>query len=178
MCDATSSNEAILTAIRHTVPTLLPNRPEVSDIQPVSQSRHHSVWKVGTRDGTLLAVKHQPFAPFTKNRPYDLLEVEQHTCKLLGASQAPIPHLVGINRDHDLIFSQWCGDLTLDDVCQTSNAQTIAQVGKYTINGFLAFEAAFRQHTPDLAHRAFPGCDPESLLKTWGEIIGPISDRL
>ena len=171
MSAATSSNDPLLCAIRHALSGLLPDRPNRVCIRPLpgGEARGHTVWKVTTPTGACLAVKQQTFAPLTRNRPYDLLEVEKTVCRLLRAEGCPLPEVYATEPEYSLIFFEWCGRLTLDDICQEATPPVRSSFADRTVDGFAAVQAAFQTHTPALSQRAFPGCDPKGLLESWQE---------
>ena len=112
--------EALVDAIRRLTPALLPGHPRVARIDPVERwgGPHPGVWRVTAEDGSRTVVKHQFYASLTRGKPYDLLKVEETVCRLLHGASCPVPRLYATEPSCDLVFSEWCGDLTLDDVCQ------------------------------------------------------------
>ena len=161
----------MIQTIKRLVPTLLPNHPAVAAIHPVSEGRGHSVWKVLTQTGTAIVVKHQPFARLTQGAPYDLLDVEQLVCGRLRAAGCPVPEVYGISAEDGLIFLEWCGDRTLDDLCQEADPNVLPEYTDRAICGYLATETFFRTSGPSLSDRAFPGCAPEDVRASWAEVV-------
>ena len=173
-------SESLIDAIVRAVPALLSGAPAVLRVDPVArgEGHHPGVWRIIAEDGSKLVVKHQMFAPFTQGKPYDLLDVEETVCGLLHADGCPVPRVYGVRADCHLIFFEWCGDCTLDDLCQESEGPVRAACAGRAVDGFAAIQSALCAHTPALSHRVFPGCDPAGLLETWGETIGGVEGAL
>lgn len=180
MSDATSSNDPIIDEIQRTISNIFSDGPNQISINslPGGKTRGHTIWKVTTPTGRCLAVKQQPFAPLTRNTPYDLLEVEKTVCRLLHAEGCPIPEVYATQSEYSLIFFDWCGDLTLDDVCQESSKSVWSPLGKQTIEGFVLVQNTFQMHTTSLSEYTFPGCDPKSLLESWRETIDELKKAI
>ena len=136
------------------------------------------MWVARTEDGVQVVAKHQIFAPLTRGEPYDLLRVEERVCRMLRDACCPVPRVYGVDPAHSLVFSEWCGELTLDDVCQESSVSGRKVWGARVVEGFCAIQAALRDTTPVLARHAFPGCDREGLLETWRETVGGIGSQV
>ncbi len=154
------SSEPTIEAIRRIAPTAVCGGSAVLHIRTIPG--HPNVWKVALRDSSYLVAKQHVFAPLTRGEPHDLLAVEQ----LVHASLcgAPVPRLVAADIEHDLVFYEWCGDHTLDDVCQEGAAGTL---GRLVVEGFSRIQSIFRAHGDDFAARTFPGCTPQDLRRTW-----------
>jgi len=161
---------SVIQTIKRLVPALLPNRPAVAAVDPVSEDRGHSVWKVRTQTGAAVVAKYQPFARLTQGAPYDLLEVERLVCGRLRAAGCPVPEVYGICAEDGLIFFEWCGDRTLDDLCQASGPDVLPEYADRVIRGYLATETFFRTSGLLLSGRAFPGCAPEDLRTSWADV--------
>lgn len=154
------SSEPIIAAIRRIAPTAVRNRPTVVEVRSVP--RHPNVWKVALDDASFLIAKQHVFAPLARGKPHDLLAVEQLAhARLFGA---PVPRLYAADRDHDLVFFEWCGDHTLDDVCQEGAA---GACGRLVVDGFARIQSVFHEHSDDFAPRTFPGCRTQDLRRTW-----------
>lgn len=154
------SSEPIIEAIRRIAPTTLRGGSTVEDVRSVPG--HPNVWRVALVDGSFLVAKHHVFAPLAQGEPHDLLAVEQlaHT-RLSGA---PVPILYAADRDHDLVFFEWCGDRTLDDVCQEGAA---GAYGRLVVDGFSRIQSIYCAESDDFTPRTFPGCYPQDLRRTW-----------
>ncbi|MDA0748985.1 MAG: hypothetical protein O2954_20900, partial [bacterium] len=165
-------------AIRVAIPAVFPDRPPITHIQPITRSggRHPGVYRVILQDATCLIAKYQPFAPFTRGKPHDLLEVEQYTCTLL--SNAPVPRVYGIAPAHNLIFLEDCGSTTLDDFCQESDPQTRTTLATSVVDGFATLQNAFLTHSHTLTPHIFPGCTSNDLRKSWTEATSHLPEHL
>ena len=162
------STDPLIAAVRRIAPTTVPGDFAVTEIRPVP--RHPNVWRVALGDGSLLVAKHHVFAPLTRGRPHDLLAVEQlvHAC----LSDGPIPRLYAADLEHDLVFYEWCGDHTLDDVCQDGAAEGY---GSLAVVGFSQIQSAFHAQRDVFAPRSFPGCCPQELRRTWRRTTRPLA---
>ncbi len=167
------TDSAIHAAIKAAIPDVLPRSPGVVSIEPVRrpEANHPGVWVVTTDGGLRVVAKHQIFAPLTRGEPYDLLEVEDCVGRMLRDVGCPVPHVYGVDSAHSLIFSQWCGEATLDDVCQESDESERKVWGTRAVEGFCTIQRVLGDRTPKLASRVFPGCDREGLLESWNETV-------
>ena len=86
-------------------------------------------------------------------KPHDLVAVEQLVHARLSGTL--VPQLYAADSDHDLVFFEWCGDQTLDDVCQEGAAGTY---GRLAVEGFCRIQSVFHEHCDVFAPRTFPGC--------------------
>lgn len=174
------SPDPLHAAIKRAVPALLPGRPAVVRILPVSRSGglHPDVWDVTARDGTRLVAKHQAFAPLTRGQPHDLLDVEQTVCGLLRDAGCPVPRVYGVDPDVSLIFFGWCGDRTLDDCVQDTHPAPRSRLAERVLRGFADIRLVLQANAPNLAPRAFPGCDPDGLLEAWRSATGGLPENL
>ncbi len=163
-------------AIHRAVPTLLTGRPAVARINPVSN--HPGVWRVIAQDGCKLIAKHQMFGPLTRGKPYDLLEVEETAIRLLRTAECPVPKVYGVDTAQSLIFTEWCGDHTLDDICQNADPSTRSFYAQRTIEGFSAIQTTLHEHSSALSRRTFPGCDPAGLRASWQQATATLHTHL
>ena len=154
------SSQTTIEAIRRIAPAAVPGGSAVEDILPVPG--HPNVWKIILGNGSFLAAKHHVFAPLARGKAHDLLEVEQLAHARL--SGAPVPRLYAADSDHDLVFFEWCGDQTLDDVFQEGAAGTY---GRLAVEGFCRVQSVFHEHCDVFAPRTFPGCHPKDLRRAW-----------
>ena len=154
------SSEPTIEAIRRIAPTTLGDGSPVKDVRPIPG--HPDVWIVALVDGSFLVAKQHAFAPLARGEPHDLLAVEQLAHARL--SGAPVPTLYAADSDQDLVFFEWCGDRTLDDVCQEGIP---GAYGRLVVEGFARIQSAFHEHVDDFAPRTFPGCYPQDLRRTW-----------
>lgn len=155
-----SCSEPTIEAIRRIAPAAVRGRWEVVDV--LSVPGHPNVWKVVLGDGSFLAAKQHVFAPLARGEPHDLLRVEQFAHARLCS--APVPRLYAADSDNDLVIFEWCGDRTLDDVCQEGEA---GACGRLLVDGFSRIQSVFRAQGEDFARRTFPGCYPKDLRRTW-----------
>ena len=154
------SSEPTIEAIRRIAPTTPGGGSPVEDVRPIPG--HPNVWIVALVDGSFLVAKQHAFAPLARGEPHDLLAVERLAHARL--SGAPVPRLYAADSDHDLVFFEWCGDRTLDDVCQEGAA---GAYGRLVVDGFARIQSTFHEHGDDFAPRTFPGCYPQDLRRTW-----------
>lgn len=154
------SSEPTIEAIRRIAPTTPGGGSPVKDVRSVPG--HPNVWIVSLVDGSFLVAKQHAFAPLARGEPHDLLAVERLAHARL--SGAPVPSLYAADSDHDLVFFEWCGDHTLDDVCQEGAA---GAYGRLVVDGFARIQSTFHEHDDDFAPRTFPGCRTQDLRRTW-----------
>ena len=152
----------------------LPDQQGVEKIEPVSESRAHAVWKV-TTNKSVFAVKHHLFAPLTRGKPYDLLAVEQRVTNHLLANGVSVPRIIATEPDEGLVVCEWCGDQTLDDICQTADPTPFAH---RVIHTLCALEKAFRDHPSKFASRIAPGCGADALRERWLRIAPSLGETL
>ena len=154
------SSEPTIDAIRRIAPTTPGGGSPVKDVRPIPG--HPNVWIVSLVDGSILVAKQHAFAPLARGEPHDLLAVEQLAHARF--SGAPVPTLYAADSDHDLVFFEWCGDRTLDDVCQEGDA---GAYGRLVVDGFARIQSVFCAESDEFAPRTFPGCFPRDLRRTW-----------
>ena len=77
---------------------------------------HPGVWRLVLSDGRRLVARHLPMAALMRGRPFDPLVVEPEVCRCLEGG--PVAAVVGVDAGACVIFYEWCGDETLDDICQ------------------------------------------------------------
>ena len=144
----------------------------IAKIEPLSETRAHTVWKV-TTDHSVFAVKHHLFASLTRGKPYHLLAVEQKVTNHLLANGAPVPRIIA--TDHDLVIYEWCGNHTLDDICQTTDPSPFAHS---IINTLCALEKAFCKHSAKFIPHIAPGCSADELRKQWHSTTQSLTETL
>ena len=144
----------------------------IAKIEPLSETRAHAVWKV-TTDRSVFAVKHHIFASLTRGKPYHLLAVEQKVTDHLLASGASVPRIIAI--DHDLVIYEWCGNHTLDDICQTADPGPFAHS---VINTLCALEKAFYKHSAKFILHIAPGCSADDLREQWHNTTQSLTETL
>ena len=144
----------------------------IAKIEPLSETRAHTVWKV-TTDHSVFAVKHHLFASLTRGKPYHLLAVEQKVTNHLLANGAPVPRIIA--TDHDLVIYEWCGNHTLDDICQTADPRPFAPT---IINTLCALEKAFYKHRSKFIPHIAPGCSADELRKQWHSTTQSLTETL
>ncbi|MDP6778905.1 MAG: hypothetical protein QGI83_19280 [Candidatus Latescibacteria bacterium] len=171
---------AIQATIQECLPAHLPGSPTVVAVDPVRrpESNHPGVWVARTDDGTRVVVKHQIFAPLTRGEPHDLLRAEERVCRMLSDTGCPVARVYGVDPTHSLVFSEWCGKLTLDDVCQESDEASVRAWGKQVVEGFCGTQGVLRDRTPDLADVSFPECDRQGLLEIWSQTVLGIGSQV
>lgn len=144
----------------------------IAKIEPLSETRAHAVWKV-TTDRSVFAVKHHIFASLTRGKPYHLLTVEQKVTNHLLASGVSVPRIIA--TDHDIVIYEWCGDHTLDDICQTADPRPFSQS---VINTLCALEKAFYKHGSKFTPHIAPGCSADDLREQWHNTIQALTETL
>jgi hypothetical protein len=85
----------------------------------------------------------------------------------------PVPPVVTTDPHYGMVISQWCGDRTLDDCCQTGDS-----VHPAVFDALLALETGFLNHHEQFASWIAPGCSHEDILTSWFEITQPVADML
>ena len=134
----------------------------IAKIEPLSETRAHAVWKV-TTDHSVFAVKHHLFASLTRGKPYHLIAVEQKVTNHLLASGVSVPRIIATDPDRGLVIYEWCGNHTLDDICQTTDPRPFAHT---IINTLYALEKAFCKHSAKFIPHIAPGCSADDLRET------------
>ena len=144
----------------------------IAKIESLSETRAHAVWKV-TTDRSVFAVKHHIFASLTRSKPYHLLTVEQKVTNHLLANGVSVPRIIA--TDHDIVIYEWCGDHTLDDICQTADPRPFSQS---VINTLCALEKAFYKHGSKFTPHIAPGCSADDLREQWHNTIQALTETL
>lgn len=146
----------------------------IAKIEPLSETRAHAVWKV-TTDRSIFAVKHHLFASLTRGKPYHLLEVEQKVTNHLIANGVSVPRIIATDPDCGLAIYEWCGNHTLDDICQTADPKPFAHS---VINTLCALEKAFYKHRSKFIPHIAPGCSADDLQEQWHSTTQSLSETL
>ncbi|MCY3684438.1 MAG: hypothetical protein OXH16_23850 [Gemmatimonadetes bacterium] len=157
--------------IHHLFRDKLPKQ-RIAKIEPLSETRAHAVWKV-TTDRSVFAVKHHLFASLTRGKPYHLLAVEQKVTNHLLASGVSVPRIIATN--HDMVIYEWCGNHTLDDICQTADPRPFAHS---IINTLCALEKAFYKHSTKFIPHIAPGCSADDLREQWHNTTQSLTETL
>ena len=157
--------------IHHLFRDKLPEQ-RIAKIESPSETRAHAVWKV-TTDRSVFAVKHHLFARLTRDKPYNLLAVEQKVTDLLLANGVSVPRI--ITTDHDIVIYEWCGNHTLDDICQTADPRPFAHS---VINTLCALEKTFYDHRSKFIPHIAPGCSADDLREQWHDTTQLLSETL
>ncbi len=144
----------------------------IAKIETLSETRAHTVWKV-TTDRSVFAVKHHIFAPLTRDKPYHLLAVEQKVTDLLLSNGVSVPRIIA--TDHDMVIYEWCGNHTLDDICQTADPRPFAHS---VINTLCALEKAFYKHRSKFTPHIAPGCSADDLREQWHGTTQSLTETL
>lgn len=144
----------------------------IAKIETLSETRAHAVWKI-TTDRSVFAVKHHIFAPLTRDKPYHLLAVEQKVTDLLLSNGVSVPRIIA--TDHDMVIYEWCGNHTLDDICQTTDPKPFAHS---VINTLCALEKAFYKHRSKFIPHIAPGCSADDLREQWHNTTQSLSETL
>ncbi len=144
----------------------------IAKIESLSETRAHTVWKV-TTDRSVFAVKHHLFASLTRGKPYHLLAVEQKVTNHLLASGVSVPRIIA--TDHDMVIYEWCGNHTLDDICQTTDPSPFAPT---VINTLFALEKAFYKHRSKFIPHIAPGCSADDLREQWHNTTQSLTETL
>jgi hypothetical protein len=134
-------------------PSLIPNHPQINAIHPISESRFHTVWKITTSDQHHFVLKHHLFAHLTKNKPYDLIDVETCVTSILLKENVSVPQILATHLEHGFTVYDWCGEETLDDHCQQHDP---APFTNKVIDTILNLERGFQKHTATLQPRIVP----------------------
>ncbi|MCY3871244.1 MAG: hypothetical protein OXG87_16965 [Gemmatimonadetes bacterium] len=146
----------------------------IAKIEPLCETRAHTVWKV-TADRSVFAVKHHLFASLTRGKPYHLLAVEQKVTNHLLASGVSVPRIIATDPDGGLVIYEWCGNHTLDDICQTADPSPFAPT---VINTLCALEKAFYKHRSKFIPHIAPGCSADDLREQWHNTTQSLTETL
>lgn len=146
----------------------------IAKIEPLSEPRAHAVWKV-TTDRSVFAVKHHLFASLTRGKPYHLLAVEQKVTNHLLANGVSVPHIIATDPDSGLVIYEWCGNHTLDDICQTTDPKPFSQS---IINTLCVLEKAFYKHRSKFIPHIAPGCSADDLREQWHSTTQSLTETL
>jgi hypothetical protein len=137
---------------------------------------HPGVWRIELSDGRRLAAKRFPLAALVRGRPFDPLTVEPEVYRRLEG--CPVAPVLGVDVDGCVIFYEWCGDETLDDVCQLEAPSAHRGSAERVTEGFSLIRTGFALHSDGLAPMTFPGCGMADLLEGWekacGELLGDL----
>ena len=147
-------------------------KQRIAKIESLSETRAHEVWKV-TTDRSVFAVKHHLFASLTHGKPYHLLAVEQKVTNHLLVNGVSVPRIIA--TDHDLVIYEWCGDHTLDDICQITDPRPFVHS---VLNTLCALEKAFYKHATKFTLHIAPGCSADDLREQWHNTTQSLTETL
>ncbi len=116
-------------------------------------------------DGKRRAVKYHIFAPLTRGKAYDVLEVERDVLCALGGAGCRVPAMVALDSEACFAFYEWVGDATLDDLVQERCGDHTALAcdvmrNQRSIDGVLMCDERWAQ-------RVAPGGSQQDLLVAW-----------
>ena len=156
-----------VTAIEQYLPIIFPNTPPLKRISPVSRNQRDlpSVWLLDFSDGSKAIAKRQIFAPFTRGKPHHLLAVEKEVCDLLA--DCALPEVYGFAKDLDVIFLEWCGNSTLDDLLQQGDDSLSRFYTRILIDAYARICKSLKTHSAKLSRRGFPGCGVKETMSSW-----------
>ena len=145
--------------LRRCVPELLGE--DLSAVQSIASG----VWSL--RVGAVRRVaKYHPFAPLTRGKRYDVLQVEREVLNALAEAGCRVPRLIALDEKAFFAFYEWVGNETLDDWAQRSSAD-----GMKLIDGLLrnqrAIDAVLARQSDRWAACVAPGGDMASLTDRW-----------
>ncbi|MBI4532210.1 MAG: phosphotransferase [Candidatus Latescibacteria bacterium] len=84
----------------------------------------------------------------------DRFQTEVTTLGYLRDRGCSVPLLLDSDEERGIIITEWCGDQTVDDVCQSGDAQRRHLVGRRLVEAFCEIERALTQPCEDLVGRA------------------------
>jgi len=137
-----------------------------ADFTKIENVRHgnlirNNVWKAHAEDGKVYAVK-QYVVP--SEGSYSPSFVETSILKLLRRKGCPVPEV--IDSEGEFIVLEWCGDLTLDDICQYGDDADKELYAKLAIEGFCKIEETFSKNAKSIEPYAFHN---QEILRANGE---------
>ena len=150
----------------------LPNHRVIHNIEAISESRAHTVWKI-TTNTSVYATKQHIFAPLTRGKPYDLLAVEQKVTHHLLSHGISVPRIIATDSDHGLVLYEWRGDHTFDDICQSMDPEPYILSVIHTL---CETQRAF--HNAQFAPHVAPGCGLDDLQEQWQIISQSLNKTL
>ena len=151
--------------LRRRAPQLLPNAPQVAEIGVLAEN----VWLVRLSSGDPVVAKHQFYGLLTRDEPYDLLAVEQQVLTTLHEAGHPVPAVLAIDPEAQIIFLECAGPRTLAEALSSASRPGpqerelwAAQVlrGLVGIERVLAADARWEQVV-------IPGAGRQDLSRAW-----------
>ena len=136
----------------------------------------NNIWKVHFADGKKYVVK-QFIVPLPKQyilkdkshkARYSQLSVETNILKLLRREGCPVPDVITSDESTQIIVLEWCGDITLDDLCQDESIVNKKRYTQPAIEGFCSIERVFSEYTNLVEPYIYP-LDYQSHLHQIGE---------
>ena len=157
------------------LPLILPDAPPLHRISPVLRNQQplSTVWQLTFTDGSKVIVKKQVFASFTRGKLHHILTVEKEVCDLL--TECALPKVYGSVEDQDLIFLEWCGDHTLDDILQDGDDCQSRFYTQCVINAYSQICSELRRLSSSLSRRVFPGCGIHETRSSWQALKSQIN---
>ena len=146
--------------LRRRVPELL--GANVCAVEPIASG----VWSL--RVGSVQRVaKYHPFAPLTRGKPYDVLQVEREVLNALTEAGCRVPRLIALDERAFFAFYEWVGNETLDDWAQRETTDRPERIDNL-LHTQCAIDAALAVGGDRWASRVAPGGDTEALTDRWG----------
>jgi len=125
-----------------------------------------NIWKVHAADGKRYAVK-QFVVPLPVQH-YSQLAVELNILKLLKRQGCPVPDVIATDETNQVIMLEWCGDMTLDDICQSGTDEYKKTYIRLAIEGFCQIEKTFSENIELVKPYVYP-MDYQSHLHRTGK---------
>jgi hypothetical protein len=145
--------------LRRRVPELLGEA--IRSIMPIASG----VWRLDLHQSVRVA-KYHLFAPLTRNRSYDVLQVERDVLNALSAAGCRVPRVVALDEEAYFAFYEWVGESTLDDWAQENRRRDGA-----LLCGLLrdqqAIDSALADGSARWAQRVAPGGGKEEAHSGW-----------
>ena len=111
--------------------------------------------------------KYHPFAPLTRGKPYDVLQVEREVLNALTEAGCRVPRLIALDERAFFAFYEWVGNETLDDWAQRETTDRPERIDNLLATQ-CAIDAALAVGGDRWASRVAPGGDTEALTDRWG----------
>ncbi len=144
--------------LRHRVPELLGG--PVGHIEKMGSG----VWCLCV-DGKKYVAKYHIFAPLTRGRAYDVLEVERDVLRALVEAGCRVPAMVALDQTACIAFYEWVGGTTLDDLVQEQSGNH-AELARAALRNALAIDGALKRDK-GWSQRVAPGGSRPDLLAAW-----------
>jgi len=165
--------QQIHTHLAQWIPQVVPGFPVVVDVISWAED----VWVVHLACGGRIVAKHQVYGIYTRNEPFDLIQMELDVLRCLRPAGGAVPFVFGIHADTQIILLEFAGTHTLGDLLSRAQ-RPAARLAHRVLHGLADIEAELNRPESHWDERVIPGATIQDLLTAWSGVAASTVDSL